>query len=542
MKSRKKRNDFGDGNRKKIWIYGAAAVSAAVLAIVLAVVLFRAFWQEENVETGGMPEAAVLSKDEILSHIEQETAADPVEEEEASSVENIPIAAEVAEMNDEEDPQENGNKSQDNPIGAEVDVTSLDSADNNYEVSGITFGVDVAKYQGTIDWEQVKAAGAEFAMIRVGYRTQKTGIIYEDPCAKYNMQQAQAAGIKLGVYFFSTAVNEQEAKEEAAWVTDFIAQYKITYPVVYNCEGFLSEDSRQFSLDKDTRTNNAAAFLDYVKAKGYMPMFYAAKNELENNAHWNTDALSSKYKIWVSHYPSNPYPQTASTNYSGEYVMWQHTNQGQVPGIPKKVDLNIAYFGYTQEAEAKDDTPPETVEADPEVGIVFTEVNEEITAKIETNLRTVPSTASPETVVTKLVNGEIATRTGIGNNGWSRVMYNGQKLYAVSSYLTVAGTQAVETPESAKEAPEASESAKTQTPAEQGGAGVTFQDVDEQVTAKIETNLRSVPSTESDDTIVGKLMNGETLQRTGVADNGWSRLNYNGQNVYAVTSYLIVAQ
>lgn len=86
------------------------------------------------------------------------------------------------------------------------------------------------------------------------------------------------------------------------------------------------------------------------------------------------------------------------------------------------------------------------------------------------------------------------------------------------------------------------ESAKTQAPAEQGGTGVTFQDVDEQVTAKIETNLRSVPSTESDDTIVGKLMNGEILQRTGVADNGWSRLNYNGQNVYAVTSYLIVAQ
>lgn len=623
MRRKEKRN-------KRVY-YGVGALAAVLSAVILFLVIGKVFGGERKTETTAMPEAAVLSGDEIVSEIENESASEEQSlEEEETSVEDIPIAAEVAEVNDTEDPQ--GEKNE-NGAGAEVDVTTLDTQDNAFETSGMTFGVDVAKYQGTIDWEQVKAAGAEFAMIRVGYRTQKTGIIYEDPTARYNLQQAQAAGIKLGAYFFSTAINEEEAREEAAWVTNFISQYKITYPVAYNCEGFLAADSRQFFLSRDVRTANAAAFLDYVRAKGYTPMFYASKNEMENNVLWNMDILGGKNKVWVSQYPAEPYPATQKSSYAGTHAMWQHTNQGQVPGIPKKVDLNIAYFGYTQEAEAKDNTPPEIVEADPEVGILFTEVNEEVTAKIETNLRTVPSTSDPETVVAKLKNGETAVRTGVGNNGWSRVTYNGQKLYAVSSYLTAAGTPAPaseETEGTAEPQEEASgEEATEQSAQAPAGTGETFQEVNEavtaknstnlrtepstknpdsvagqlnygtvvtrtgisatgwsrldvdgvtlyavsnylttdmnypetsrptvdnpesattfrpvneQVTAKIETNLRSVPSTESDDTVIAKLKNGETLQRTGIADNGWSRLNYNGQNVYAVSSYLIIAQ
>ena len=96
------------------------------------------------------------------------------------------------------------------------------------ETSDITIGIDVSKFQGTIDWAQVASSGVDFAMIRVGYRAQKTGVIYADTNAKYNMQQAAANGIKVGAYFFSSAVNEAEAIEEADWVADFISDYSTT--------------------------------------------------------------------------------------------------------------------------------------------------------------------------------------------------------------------------------------------------------------------------------------------------------------------------
>lgn len=133
-------------------------------------------------------------------------------------------------------------------------------SNNTNETSDITIGVDVSKFQGTIDWTQAASSGVDFAMIRVGYRAQKTGIIYADTNAKYNMQQAAANGIKVGAYFFSSAVNEAEAIEEADWVADFIADYSITYPVAFDCEGFNTSESRQKSMTKAERTAVAAAF------------------------------------------------------------------------------------------------------------------------------------------------------------------------------------------------------------------------------------------------------------------------------------------
>jgi len=116
---------------------------------------------------------------------------------------------------DKEDPQH------EHSDGMAMDVRDIEKSKN--ETDEITFGIDVSKWQGIIDWKKVKDAGVEFAMIRVGYRTQVDGKITEDPYAKYNLQQAQKNGIKLGAYFFSTAVNEKEAKEEAKWVAEFIA-------------------------------------------------------------------------------------------------------------------------------------------------------------------------------------------------------------------------------------------------------------------------------------------------------------------------------
>lgn len=461
------------------------------------------------------PKAIAGNTDENMPESGDEALADPsaLPETEAETQKEVTVGA----LDDEQDPQPEMMTDSETGTGAEVNVANI-SPD---EISGITIGIDVSKYQGTIDWQKVKAAGIEFAMIRVGYRAKSTGEIFEDPTARYNLQEAQAAGIKLGAYFFSTAVTEAEAIEEAVFTKDIIARYKITYPVAYNCEDFQSADSRQYGLDTAARTSLAQAFLDEIAAGGYTPMFYAAKGELEGSALWDTAVLGSKYKIWVAQYPDVPYPETSASSYTGSHDMWQYTSQGTVDGINKKTDINIAYFGFSKEAEAKDETPAEVVEANPEVGIIFTEVNETVTAKQETNLRTEPSTLNDSSIAGILKHGDTATRTGIGHNGWSRVIYNGQTYYAVTSYLTT------DMNDTGQQAPP---------------QGPVYTPAGDTVTAKDVTNLRSEPGTGRDDTIVGTLHNGETLTRIAIGDNGWSQLDYNGQTVYAVTSYLTTPQ
>jgi GH25 family lysozyme M1 (1,4-beta-N-acetylmuramidase) len=422
----------------------------------------------------------------------------------------VPIPEPVIDI---EDPQEEGSR------GISMDVREVEKSKD--ETDDITYGIDVAKWQGVIDWAKVKEAGIEFAMIRIGYRTQISGEITEDPYAKYNLQQAGKHDIKLGVYFFSTAINKKEAEKEAKWVIDFIAPYKMTYPVVYNCEGYTDLNNRQYTLTKEERTNLAIVFLDYVKDKGYTPMFYASKNELENSRDWDKSLLTSKYKIWIAQYPDT-LALNSKSSYSDTHEMWQYTNNGKVPGIKGSVDLNIAYFGYENVADSKDDTPVEEVSADPLALIRFKEVNETVTAKELTNLRDIPGTDTASKVIEVLHYGDLATRTGIGDNGWSRVEYKGKILYAVTNYLTTnlsyrdVLVPTLENPE----------------------AGIAFTDADEKVTAKIITNLRSIPATDSDDTIVVVLENGQIATRTGIGSNGWSRVEYEGQILYAVTNYL----
>lgn len=145
------------------------------------------------------------------------------------------------------------------------------------EVVQPSLGIDVSRYQGQIDWAQVAASGVQFAMIRVGYRTQNTGVLNEDPYARYNLQEATKAGIKVGAYFFSSAVNAQEAVEEAEFTANILDKYQITYPVAYDCEGFRNSTSRQYALGKDVRTALAVGFLDVIAQRGYTPMFYASK-------------------------------------------------------------------------------------------------------------------------------------------------------------------------------------------------------------------------------------------------------------------------
>lgn len=498
--------------------------AAGVLIFIIAILFFAGMIKKNNEKKAAVSENLEELWEETIETIPEdedspeeivpkEEEAEVQKQETEDSQEQSQTQVQVGALDDEQDPQASGASGNKTETGAAVTVAAI-SPD---EVSGVTLGIDVSKYQGNIDWSKVKESGVEFAMVRVGYRAKSTGEIFEDPTARYNMQEAQAAGIKLGAYFFSSAITEEEARQEAAFTKEIIAKYKITYPVAYNCEDFQSPESRQSGLDITARTNLAIAFLDEIAADGYTPMFYASKSEMEGNALWDAATLSGKYKIWVAQYPEAPYPQTAASSYTGTHDMWQYTSQGTVSGISRKTDVNLAYFGYTKEADARDDAPAEKVEANPEVGIIFTEVNETVTAKQETNLRSEPSTLNEESIAGKLVHGDTATRTGIGHNGWSRVIYNGQTLYAVTNYLTT------DMNDTGQQAPP---------------QGPVYTPVNEQVTAKDETNLRSEPSTASENTIVGKLHNGEALTRTGIGDNGWSQLDYNGQTVYAVSSYL----
>lgn len=439
-----------------------------------------------------------------------------------------------SEIVEEEDPQSALGGNMTNQNGASVDISQVVDKLPTNETQELTLGIDVARYQGTIDWKKVAESGVDFAIVRVGYRTLTDGKIFADTNARYNMQEAAKYGIKVGAYFFSTAITKEEAIEEANWVADYIAKYKITYPVVYNCEGFDSAGNRHYSLTKTQRTDMAMAFLDRIVERGYSPMFYASKSEMEGDAKWEVSRMQGKYKIWVAQYPATPYPQTAKSSYSGKHDMWQYTNNGTVPGISKPVDMNVAYFGFKNTQGPQDSEAPDDATPDVEANMKFREVNETVTAKEKTNLRDKPSQGSDSKVIYTLLNGETATRTGISDSGWSRIVYKGKTLYAVSSMLTT--DLSIKQPE--PEVPD------EPTYEELNGIKTKFTVVDEWVTPKNEVNLRTKPS--ADNTVaevVVKVEAGDVFHRIGVnKELGWSKVEYNGQILYCISSYLTSAE
>ncbi len=402
----------------------------------------------------------------------------------------------------ESDP-ENNELPHDNGTVVEIENLSAREGQQN--------GIDVSKWQGKINWKKVKNSGIDFAVIRIGYRGEN-GVIYKDSYADYNLQQAESAGVLTGVYFFSTAISSAEAAEEADWVLSQIAGYSISYPVVYDCEGFRSPTSRMYSTTSAVRTDAAIAFSNKIKAAGYEAMFYASLNDLADSDAFDTAKIEQSFKIWIAHYPDVPYPTTPAPAYSGRYDMWQYTNRGTVPGISGSCDLVVSYF-TRQKTDAKNASlRPDDTSAPVAPDNIYTACSEQVTAKELVNLRDGASTKS--NIIGQLQNGETATRTATGTNGWSKLSWGGQTVYAISSYLT---TDISYTP------PVSSEHSE-------------FTSVNEQVTAKSETNLRAAPSTDS--SIVATIRNGEFVIRTGVSPRGWSRLDYNGQTVYAVTSLL----
>lgn len=198
-------------------------------------------------------------------------------------------------------------------------------------------GVDISRYQKDIDFELLKADGIEFIMIRVGARGYKTGELQLDEYFLENIKGATEVGIDVGVYFYSQAINSQEALEEATMVLDNIKEYKVTYPIAFDMEFVDNDTCRVETLTNDERTAIAATFLNHVKAAGYTPMLYG-------NPEWLVKRIDmSKFKesdIWLAEeadLPKFPY----------RYEMWQYTKQGQVQGINGYVDLNISFVDYS---------------------------------------------------------------------------------------------------------------------------------------------------------------------------------------------------
>ena len=220
------------------------------------------------------------------------------------------------------------------------------------ENENVTYGIDVSKYQGDIDWAKVAATGIDFAIIRAGFRDPGSAYIGKDGYAEKNLQGATDNGIKVGVYFFSTAATIEEAQEEADWLADFLAPYSITYPVAYDCEGF--EKNRQANLTQEQRTNIAMAFMNRIYDRGYTPMFYSAVENLENDAKWDTSRLQKKYKMWVAKYNQETSDYGEGPDYEGECAMWQYSCHSRIDGVYNaEVDRNVAFFGYDGVEPAK---------------------------------------------------------------------------------------------------------------------------------------------------------------------------------------------
>lgn len=233
------------------------------------------------------------------------------------------------------------------PVFADVPACSLDMNSlvtrngyafykENEEITSIA-GIDVSEHQGDIDWNAVKNAGIEFAIIRVGYRTYGGGEITLDTTFEQNLRNADAAGIKTGVYFFSQAIDPEEAIEEADAVIDAIRPYNITYPVIFDWELIVGDSARTDAMTVDNLADACISFCERVKSAGYTPMIYQNKN----TTMFKLDLPKLKdYDFWLAEYGDKP-------TYYYDYQMWQYSSTGKVPGINGEVDMNISFKDYS---------------------------------------------------------------------------------------------------------------------------------------------------------------------------------------------------
>lgn len=219
---------------------------------------------------------------------------------------------------------------------------------NKYGAAASKFGIDVSYYQKTIDWAKVKAAGVDYAIIRIGYRGYgEAGNMKIDINFEQNLTGAKAAGIDVGLYFFSQATTVEEANEEASLVINTLKGRSLQYPIYFDTEYSTAPNrtGRADHITKAQRTTCAIAFCETIKSEGYKSGVYASKSFFDDEL--NYSALTS-YEIWVAHYTSSV------TDFKHPYRMWQYSSKGEIDGISTAVDINISLYDYKKGSNMSD--------------------------------------------------------------------------------------------------------------------------------------------------------------------------------------------
>lgn len=195
---------------------------------------------------------------------------------------------------------------------------------------GCLVGIDVSVHQGVIDWQTVADSGVEFAVIRAGYRGSTVGELYEDEQFRENLREARAAGLRVGVYFFSQALNLEEAIEEAQYVCGLLEGESLDLPVYFDWE-FIG--GRVESISDVDLTACAVAFCEEVKSRGYIPGVYFNQ---EFGYHYLDLIQLQDYRLWLAEYNETP-------TFRYHFDCLQYSASGTVPGIETPVDLDLLF-------------------------------------------------------------------------------------------------------------------------------------------------------------------------------------------------------
>lgn len=198
----------------------------------------------------------------------------------------------------------------------------------DYKNSNTEIGIDVSRWQGDIDFNQVKAAGCEFVIMRIG--GYDDGSVYVDSNYYANMKNAKAAGLKVGIYYHAEERSVEEVKQNVKWLMGVLGDEKLDYPIAYDWEDFANFESYEINLQDIN--NIYQTFYDEINSFGYDAMLYSSKNYLL--CLWTNEQNTP---VWLAHY-------TNSTDYTGDYIMWQMGCTGKIPGITGDVDFNIMYL------------------------------------------------------------------------------------------------------------------------------------------------------------------------------------------------------
>lgn len=227
----------------------------------------------------------------------------------------------------------------------------VDDLIERFEDEKAYVGIDVSKWQGDIDWKKVKESGVKYVMIRCGYRGYgSNGTLVKDSYFDTYIEGALENDLYVGVYFFSSAITEAEAIQEAEFVLNVCEEYDITYPIAYDFEYFgdmFDETSgnpyRTNGLTTEQINKNAQAFLGYIRSNSnYKTMLYGSSHYL--NSVWNVSKYVVEDDIWLANYPTTL--TSNKSTYTGDHQMWQCTDAGVVPGINTLVDMNFDYAYY----------------------------------------------------------------------------------------------------------------------------------------------------------------------------------------------------